>query len=66
MPRTFEELATLIAKRDNISYDEAFALVKDTAIEMEHAFYNGSLDETEDILRVELGLEPDYLDIFIF
>ena len=66
MPRTFEELAAMISERDKISFSEAMAAVRDTAAEMEFAFMEGNLDEAEDILRVELGLEPDYLDIFIF
>lgn len=66
MPRTLEELAQMIAKRDNISYNEALTCVRDAAADMEHAFYNGSLDEAEDILKYSLNLEPDYLDIFIF
>ena len=66
MPHTLEELATMIAKRDNIDYTDALALVRDTAAEMEHAFYNGSLFEAEDILANNLHLEPDYLDLFIF
>ena len=66
MPRTLEELAQMIAKRDNISYNEAMAAVKDCAIDMEHAFYSGSLDEAEDILRESLNLEPEFLDLFIF
>jgi len=66
MPRTLEELADMIAKRDNISFEEAMAEVRDTAAEMEDAFFTGSLTQAEDILREDLGLEPDYLDIFIF
>ena len=66
MPKTLEELAQMIAERDGISYNEAVATVKDCAIDMEHAFYNGSLDEAEDILKDYLGLEPDYMDLFIF
>lgn len=66
MPKTLEELATMIANRDNISYDEAFETIRDCAADMEHAFYNGSLNEAEDILRGYLSLEPDYLDLFIF
>ena len=66
MPKTLEELATMISKRDNITYNEALVAVRDCAAEMEQAFYNGSLTEAEDILREDLGLEPDYLDIFIF
>ena len=66
MPKTIEELARMIAKRDNISYEEGLAAVRDCAAEMEEAFMNGNLDEVEDILRQNLSLEPDYLDLFIF
>ena len=66
MPKTLEELAEIIAKRDNISYEEGLAAVRDCAAEMESAFMRGSLDEVEYILRGDLGLEPDYMDLFIF
>lgn len=66
MPRTLEELADMIAKRDNISFEEAMTAIKDTAVEMEEAFFSGSLTQAEDILRENLTLEPDYLDLFIF
>ena len=66
MPRTLEELAKMIARRDSISYEEALAVIRDTAADMEYAFYNGNLDLAEDILREDLGLEPDYMDLFIF
>ena len=66
MPKTLEELAQMLAKRDGLSFEEEFAAIRDCARDMEHAFYTGSLDEAEDILRETLGLEPDYLDLFIF
>ena len=66
MPRTLDELAEMLAKRDNISYNEARSIVRDCAAEMELAFMNGSLDEAEEILASSLSLEPDYLDLFIF
>ena len=66
MPKTIEELATMISERDNISYNEAIIAVRDCAADMEAAFYNGNLDLAEDILREDLGLEPDYMDLFIF
>lgn len=66
MPRTIEELAEMIARRDNISYEEALAAIRDTAADMEYAFYSGNLDLAETILREDLGLELDYLDLFIF
>ena len=66
MPKTLDELAAMIAKRDGISYEEAMSAVRDCAAEMEFAFMNGRLDEAEDALRYNLGLELDYLDLFIF
>lgn len=65
MPQTLEELATMIAKRDEISYEEAMEAINDCRIEMESAFYRGNLFEVEDILKDYLGLEPDYLMLFI-
>lgn len=65
MPQTLDELATMISKRDAISYNEAMAAVRDCAAEMEFAFMNGDLQQAEDALADYLGLEPDYLDIFI-
>lgn len=65
IPNNLRELAEMIAKRDGISYDEAAIMVKETAMEMEEAFMDGSIIEAEDILASSLGLEPDYLDLFI-
>lgn len=66
MPRTIEELASLISERDKISFMEAMTAVRDCAAELEYAFMNGSLDDAEQILQDHLNLEPDYLDLFIF
>lgn len=66
MPKTLEELAAMISERDKISFVDAIATVRDTAAELEYAFMNGDLNEAEEILRCNLGLEPDYLDLFIF
>lgn len=65
MPKTLEELAEMIAQRDDISFEEAIAAVRDCMADMEHAFYTGSINEAEDILASSLSLEPDYLDLFI-
>lgn len=65
MPNTIEELIQMIAKRDSISKEEAREAVEIAAIDMETAFYNGKLDVAEDILANDLGLEPDYLMLFI-
>ena len=66
MPKTLEELAQMLAKRDNLTYEEELAAIRDVAAEMEFAFMNGDLTLAEDLLREDLGLEPDYLDLFIY
>lgn len=66
MPKTLEELAKMIAKRDGISYEEGLMMVRDCAAELESAFMSESVDAAEEILRECLCLEPDYLDLFIF
>ena len=65
MPKNLEELARMVARRDGLTYNEGIAAVRDCRIAMESAFLAGNLDEVESILREELGLEPDYLDLFI-
>lgn len=66
MPRTIEELAQVLAARDGISYEEELAAIHFAAAEMEAAFFNGDLNLAESILRSDLGLEPSYLDLFIY
>jgi len=60
------EIARLIAKRDNISFSEACAVVEDCANLIEDALERGNYQACEDILMEELSLEPDYLDSFFF
>lgn len=65
MPQTIDELVTMITKRDGISENEAYNIIDAVTEDMEHAFYSGDLDLAEDILRQSLGLEPDYIFLFI-
>lgn len=65
MMNNLKELARMISERDDISLNEAQIIVGETAAEMEDAFMRGNLYEVEDILKYNLGLEPDYLDLFI-
>lgn len=60
---SLEDMARMIAKRDDISFNEAMELIDNCAEEIDCA---ESLDEVEDTLAYWLGLEPDYLDLFIF
>lgn len=65
MPKNIEELAQMMAKRDNLTVEEEREAIRIAAIDMETAFYNGDLGLAEEILRSDLGLEPDYLMLFI-
>ena len=65
MPNNLQELAEMMARRDNLSVEEEMEAIKIAALDMETAFYNGNLDLAEDILREELSLEPDYIFLFI-
>ena len=65
MPNNLQELAEMMARRDNLSVEEEMEAIRIAALDMETAFYNGNLDLAEDILAQDLSLEPDYLFLFI-
>ena len=65
MPRNFDELACMIARRDGISINEAYEAIEETQEMLQEAFAAGSITMAEDILASELGLELDYFDLFI-
>ena len=65
MPRNFDELAAMIARRDGISINEAYEAIEETQDMLQEAFAAGSITMAEDILASELLLEPDYLEIFL-
>lgn len=65
MPNNLQELAHMMAKRDGLSFEEEMAAIRIAAEDMEIAFFNGDLDAAETILREDLGLEPDYIELFI-
>ncbi len=62
--KTLEDLASMIARRDNISENEAMNLVEGCRNEIEDILaHDGTLFDAEDAVASWLGLEPDYLDI---
>ena len=65
IPNNIQELAEMMAKRDNLTVEEELNTIKIATLDMETAFYNGDLGLAEDILKDDLGLEPDYLMLFI-
>lgn len=66
MPRNFDELAAMIARRDGISINEAYEAIEETQDMLQEAFAAGSITMAEDILADELGIELDYLDLFLY
>jgi len=67
--RNIYDIVKLIERRDGISQEEAYQIVSDVRAELkeiigyESPFYAYEL--AADLLRSELGLEPDYLDILV-
>ena len=63
---SIEDLVKLIARRDNISMEEAYEVVEDCIDNIRDVIENEPDYETVvDILREDLGLEPDYLDLIL-
>ena len=57
-----EEIAQLIARRDNVSIEEAYDIVRKCQSELDMIVMGGgSLDDAEECVAFWLGLEPDYL-----
>lgn len=61
-----KQIVEILIRRDNITENEAWSLIEDCQEEMEEAIARGNYQECEDILASYLGLEPDYLDAFLF
>lgn len=60
-----EDVKNILMRRDNMSADEADALIERTKAELDEAIENIDICQAEDIIRRNLGLEPDYLEELI-
>lgn len=59
---SIKEIAQLIARRDNISIEEAYDSVRKCQSELDMIVMGGgSLDDAEECVAYWLNLEPDYL-----
>lgn len=57
------KIAEILMRRDGISKEEADFLVKSTLDEIDEAVtYGAGIEEVEDIVMDNLGLEPDYVE----
>lgn len=61
-----KEIIKILMRRDGISAVEAENLIEECMEEIQDAIMRGNYQECEDILASYLGLEPDYLDTFLF
>lgn len=62
MVNSIEELACLIAKRDNVSVNEALGAIHDCQNELQEMLAETvSYDAATEIVNDYLGIEPDYL-----
>ena len=62
MSRRIKEI---LMSRDRNTAEEAEERIADVRDDINAAVMNGSLEEIEDIIMNELGLEPDFVDDFI-
>ena len=59
------EIIEILMHRDGISYEDAMTAYLECKEAMLEALDMGYIFEVEEILRCELGLEPDYIFSFI-
>lgn len=65
LPTNYHELALLLMRRDNITYEEARDIIRDTEDAIREALDIGDFYAIDDIILDDLGLEPDYVTVFI-
>ena len=56
-----KEIISILTRRDNLTFNEAYELVCECREEILNACAEGRYWEAEDILADYLGIEPDYL-----
>ena len=57
-------IVNILMKRDGMSREEALSIIEDVKEMMEEVSYDP--EECENIFETELGLEPDYIPVFLF
>ncbi len=61
-----ENITEVLMRRDGLSEEDAKREVEDFKADIEDSIMSGDLEDIEDALMNDLGLEPDYLmDIFM-
>ena len=60
-----EEIIRILMRRDGLSREEAKDLIEVVQEAVDECIESGNLLCMEDVIRYELGLEPDYVEFFI-
>ena len=60
-----KEIIEILMRRDGLTYEDAKEAYLECQEAMMYAVEDGDFFEVEEILRSELGLEPDYIFNFI-
>ena len=56
-----DNITKVLMRRDGISEEDAIREVEDFKTDIEDSIMSGDLEDIEDALMNDLGLEPDYL-----
>lgn len=64
--RSKKDLRDMLMRRDHTSRQEAQLMIDTTQQLIDEALEDGNLDQIEDILIDELGIEIDYAELFLF
>jgi hypothetical protein len=59
------EIINILMNRDGLSYSEAKAVYTECQSAIMDAVHRGEFEEVDEILRSEVGLEPDYIFCFV-
>ena len=61
-----DSITEVLMRRDGISEEDAKREVEDFQADIEDSIMSGNLEDIEDALMNDLGLEPDYLFDILF
>lgn len=64
--RNKKDLRDMLMARDHTSRYEAQYMIDETQQLIDECLEDGNLYDIEEIIEDNLGLEPDYLDLFLF
>ena len=56
-----DSITEVLMRRDGLSEEDAKREVEDFRADIEDSIMSGNLEDIEDALMYDLGLEPDYL-----